>query len=228
MESLTNSPSSDTLLLPACISGRSEHTYPNVLLAPNSLGIGTQTEREARRAKPRKITDHKPRRGQRKFRFQSLTHGEGPQGGKRPARLCGGSGNCGYSGLEQGAPRPIAKGTAGTASPAPTLRRREHRHHLVGESACRQLAGSSAERPPQVGGEMEHVLPAPPGGPPAAHLGPCGSSRPQNAAGKRENAHGAGSARCCPPPGAAAPRERGTGCQRFSKVGEIPTLPLCS
>lgn len=133
----------------------------------------------------RKLTDHKTPERADNIGVSRSHPRRGSAGGKGPARLCGGSGNSGYSGLEQGAPRPIAKGTAGTASPAPTLRRREHRHHLVGESACRQLAGSSAERPPQVGGEMEHVLPAPPGSPPAAHLGPCGTSRPQNAAGKR-------------------------------------------
>lgn len=46
METVTNGPSSDTLLLPTFIS------YPNILLTPNSLGIGTQTEPgEARGAK---------------------------------------------------------------------------------------------------------------------------------------------------------------------------------
>lgn len=46
MESVTNSPSSDILLLP-----------PNVPLAPNPSGIGTQTERGEARAPLSKLMD---------------------------------------------------------------------------------------------------------------------------------------------------------------------------
>lgn len=73
---------------------------------------------------------------------------------------------------------------------------------------------------------MEQVLPAPP---PAAHLDPCGASpAPKMPQG---NAHGAGTALFRPPANAGSPPgspHPSVGCQRFSKLGEIPTLPLCS
>lgn len=81
MESLTNSPSNDTL-----ISGRSERTSPNLLLAPNSLGIGPQTERgEARGAKPLPEETHgsqTPGEGGEHWGFKVSPTEGGPQGEK--------------------------------------------------------------------------------------------------------------------------------------------------
>lgn len=220
MESLTNSPSNDTL-----ISRCSERTSPNVLLAPNSLGIGPQTERgETRGAKPLPEETHgsqTPGEGGEHWGFKVSPTEGGPQGGEGPARLCGGSGNSGYSGLEQGAPRPIAKGTAGTASPAPTLRRREHRHHLVGESACRQLAGSSAERPPPKSevrwNTCSRHLPA---APPRRTWVPAAPPGPET---PRENAHGAGSARFRPHPSPGAAVWDGRGSQSLVRSQPCPS-----
>lgn len=48
----------------------------------------------------------------------------------------------------------------------------------------------------------------------------CGPAAPPGPKMPQGNAHGEDSARFCP-------GSHGVGCQRFSKLGEIPTLPLC-
>lgn len=72
--------------------------------------------------------------------------------------------------------------------------------------------------PAKVGGEMETRAPGT-----SRRLPPhrtCGPAAPPGPKMPQGNAHGEDSARFCP-------GSHRVGCQRFSKLGEIPTLPLC-
>lgn len=63
---------------------------------------------------------------------------------------------------------------------------------------------------------MEHGLPAPPAAPPQHTWVPAAAPGPKM---PQESANGTGSARCHPPAHSVP---------RFSKLGESPSLPLCS